>query len=155
MPHRQPFDSLEQEVYLGIWRTYDRLRMLEDELFSQFQLTAQQYNCLRLLRAAHPQPLATLQLASRLISRAPDITRMIDKLVKRNLVDRVQPADNRRKILLRITSAGELLLGEIAEPLAQCHHRQLGHMPRAALLQLKQLLNTARHPHESLESLWR
>src|SRR5437763_11185405 len=49
------FDSLAQEVYLGLWRTYDRLRSYEDELFSKFELTAQQYNVLRLLKAARPE----------------------------------------------------------------------------------------------------
>ena len=44
------FDSLEQEAYLNLWRTYDRLRAEEDALFAEFDLTAQQYNALRLLR---------------------------------------------------------------------------------------------------------
>src|SRR5580700_7451657 len=48
------FDSLEQEVFLNLWRTYDRLRTFEDELFSRFDLTPQQYNALRLLKSDHP-----------------------------------------------------------------------------------------------------
>ena len=75
------FDSLEQEVFLSLWRTYDRLRQLEDELFSQFDLTPQQYNALRMLRAAHPVSLPTLELSARLVSRAAEITRLVDKLV--------------------------------------------------------------------------
>ena len=62
------FDSLEQEAYLNLWRTYDRLRAIEDEFFVSYGLTAQQYNVLRLLRAAHPERLATLRLAQRLVS---------------------------------------------------------------------------------------
>ncbi|HVS35866.1 MAG TPA: hypothetical protein VMS17_09810, partial [Gemmataceae bacterium] len=69
------FDSLEQEAYLNLWRTFDRLRILEDELFGRRDLTAQQYNALRLLRGVHPGRLPTLTLAGRLVSRAPDITR--------------------------------------------------------------------------------
>src|SRR6478735_11133973 len=90
------FDSLEQEAFLNLWRTYDRLRALEDELFAQHDLTPQQYNALRLLRAVHPAGLRTLELASRLISRAPDITRLIDRLEGRGLVCRTRLADNRR-----------------------------------------------------------
>src|SRR5436853_5161547 len=82
------FDSLEQEVYLNLWRTYDRLRALEDELFGRHGLTAQQYNVLRLLRGEHPETLPTLALAARLVSRAPDITRMLDKLEQRGLITR-------------------------------------------------------------------
>src|SRR6059036_3586929 len=90
------FDSPEQEVFLNLWRTYDRLRLLEDELFGRHDLTAQQYNVLRLLRAGHPDTVPTLALAARLVSRAPDITRMLDKLEQRGLVARERPADNRR-----------------------------------------------------------
>ena len=61
---------------------------LEDELFAGFDLTAQQYNLLRLLRAAHPNRVPTLALAERLVSRAPDITRMLDKLEQRGLITR-------------------------------------------------------------------
>src|SRR5678816_207074 len=85
-PRGQRFDSPQQEAYLNLWRTYDRLRLLEDELFARFDLTAQQYNALRLLRAAHPKKVATLSLAGRLVSRAPDITRLLDKLNERGPV---------------------------------------------------------------------
>src|ERR1043166_2072609 len=90
------FDSLEQEAFLNLWRTYDRLRALEDELFARSDLTPQQYNILRLLRSRHPEPIRTLELAARLVSRAPDITRMLDKLEQRGLISRDRPAGNRR-----------------------------------------------------------
>src|SRR5260221_10371080 len=97
------FDSLEQEVFLNLWRTYDRLRALEDELFSRYDLTPQQYNVLRLLKAEHPEALPTLGLANRLVSRAPDITRMLDKLEQRGLIVRDRPHDNRRMVRVTIT----------------------------------------------------
>src|SRR5687768_14600571 len=100
------FDSPQQEVFLNLWRTYDRLRLLEDELFGGHGLTAQQYNALRLLKAAHPAKVPTLGLAARLVSRAPDITRMIDKLHERGLVERERPADNRRVVMVGITAPG-------------------------------------------------
>ena len=81
-PRPKRFDSPQQEVFLNLWRTYDRLRALEDELFGRHGLTAQQYNALRLLRAAHPGKVPTLALATRLVSRAPDITRLLDKLAR-------------------------------------------------------------------------
>src|SRR5205814_9816399 len=97
------FDSLEQEAFLSLWRTYDRLRALEDELFARFDLTPQQYNALRLLRAAHPDPVPTLTLAERLVSRAPDITRLLDKLEQRGLVVRGRKPGARRSVLVGIT----------------------------------------------------
>jgi len=154
-PTATRFDSSEQEAFLNLWRTYDRLRVLEDELFAGFDLTPQQYNALRLLRAVHPGTLPTLALADRLVSRAPDITRMLDKLGERRLISRDRPQENRRVVRIGITAAGLALLSEIAGPLRQCHSRQLGHMASGDLRKLTALLRTARKPHESQESTWR
>jgi len=148
------FDSLEQEVFLNVWRTYDRLRVLEDELFAKFELTPQQYNALRLLRAAHPESIPTLRLADRLVSRAPDITRLLDKLEARQWIQRDRPASNRRVVEVRITAAGIRLLDEIAGSLQECHRRQLGHLSSAKLEELCQLLREARRPHESSQGHW-
>src|SRR5438128_1353750 len=108
------FDSPQQEAFLNLWRTYDRLRQVEDELFGRYELTAQQYNALRLLRAARPAKVPTLNIASRLVSRAPDITRLLDKLHDRGLIDRERPAENRRVVNVGITQSGVELLDELA-----------------------------------------
>jgi len=154
LPTAGRFDSPEQEVFLGLWRTYDRLRAFEDDLFKRFDLTPQQYNVLRLLRAAAPDPVPTLTLADRLVSRAPDITRMLDKLEQAGFVSRVRPPENRRQVLVSITESGESLLDEITGPLRDCHARQLGHLSKAELKQLAALLRAARKPHEPSDSVW-
>jgi len=148
------FDSPQQEAYLNLWRTYDRLRIEEDRLFEQFGLTAQQYNALRLLRGRHPQRLATLALAERLVSRAPDITRLLDKLEERKLIRRDRLTENRRVVEVRITDEGIKLLKSLDEPVRRCHARQLGHLPAARLRQLVALLKEARRPHEGPDSTW-
>jgi DNA-binding MarR family transcriptional regulator len=148
------FDSLEQEVFLSLWRTYDRLRALEEELFSSYDLTPQQYNALRLLSGEHPRQVRTLELGGRLVSRAPDITRLLDKLEQRGLVVRERPADNRRVVHVGITDAGRALLRELREPLRRCHGRQLGHLSQTELTELANLLRAARRPHEDDER-WR
>jgi len=148
------FDSPEQEAYLGLWRTYDRLRALEDQLFEAHQLTAQQYNALRLLKAEHPGSLPTLVLAARLISRAPDITRLLDRLAERGLIERVRPTDNRRTVRIGITAAGLGLLRELASAVRACHARQLGHLSALQLRTLINLLGAVRLPHEEPGSLW-
>lgn len=152
---RRRFDSLEQEAFLGLWRTYDRLRALEDELFGRYDLTPQQYNAMRLLYSEHPGTLRTLDLSARLVSRAPDITRLLDKLEQRGLVQRERPADNRRVVRVGITAAGIDLLDELSEPLRTCHARQLGHLNRKELEELISLLRDARLPHETSSSSWR
>jgi DNA-binding MarR family transcriptional regulator len=147
------FDSLQQEAYLALWRTYDRLRALEDELFNRYELTAQQYNLLRLLGAAQ-RPVPTLTLAERLISRAPDITRMVDKLESRTVITRTRSTKDRREVLVEITATGTKLLDRIAGPLKACHEQQLGHLSAAELKALIGLLQSARAPHEPEGSLW-
>jgi DNA-binding MarR family transcriptional regulator len=152
---RWHFDSVAQAVYLSLWRTYDRLRALEDRLFGRFELSAQQYNVLRLLKASHPETVPTLTLASRLISRAPDITRMLDKLADRGLIVRERASDNRRVVRVGITPAGLELVQQIARPLFACHEEQLGHLTTTQLEGLLQLLAQARRPHEEPGSPWR
>jgi len=149
------FDSPQQEVFLNLWRTYDRLRAYEDELFARHGLTAQQYNALRLLRGASPARLPTLALAARLISRAPDITRLVDKLVERGLADRERPADNRRVVNVGITGAGIDLLDRLAFEVRACHERQLGHLSADEMAVLVDLLKKARKPHEPEANGWR
>jgi DNA-binding MarR family transcriptional regulator len=152
-PRPRRFDSPQQEAYLALWRTYDRLRAIEDELFAAFDLTAQQYNLLRLLRAANA-PVPTLSLADRLISRAPDVTRMLDKLEARGLIARARSTKDRREVLVTLTEAGRQRLDRIAKPLKACHVRQLGHLPAADLHALIALLKAARAPHEPPGSGW-
>ena len=148
------FDSPQQEVYLSLWRTYDRLRAVEDELFARHNLTAQQYNALRLLRAAHPEPVPTLSVAQRLISRAPDITRLLDRLHERGLVARERPPENRRTVMVAITEAGLAFLDQLAGEVRACHDRQLGHLTSADVRTLVDLLRKARAPHEDPGGIW-
>jgi DNA-binding MarR family transcriptional regulator len=148
------FDSPEQEAFLNLWRTYDRLHVLEEELFARYDLTPQQYNALRLLRGEGDRKLATLALAARLVSRAPDITRMLDKLEERQLIERERPADNRRMVLIGLTPAGLALLADLDEKVRGCHARQLGHLAHDELRALVRLLEAARAPHEDPGSHW-
>ncbi len=148
------FDSVEQEAFLNLWRTYDRLHMLEEELFLRYELTPQQYNALRLLRGEGDKKLPTLALAARLVSRAPDITRLLDKLEERGLIERERPADNRRMVLIGLTDSGRALLAELDDRVHECHVRQLGHLSETQLRELTALLQSARRPHEDVHSPW-
>ncbi len=154
-PPQRRFDSPEQEAFLGLWRTFECLHALEEELFSRYHLTPQQYNALRLLRAVRPDTLRTQELAARLVSLAPDTTRLLDKLADRKLIERTRPETNRREVRVGITAAGVALLNELQEPLRECHAAQLGHLTRTQLRDLTALLRAARLPHEDADSSWR
>lgn len=155
LPKASRFDSSQQEVYLNLWRTYDRLRSIEDAVFSQFDLTAQQYNTLRLLRGEHPQKLHTLVLAKRLVSKAPDITRLLDRLEQRKIISRERPDDNRRVVKVGITPQGLKLLQKLDHEVLECSQKQLGHLDALQLNHLVSLLRLARKPHEETDSFWR
>ncbi|MFZ4079932.1 MAG: MarR family winged helix-turn-helix transcriptional regulator [Pirellula sp.] len=151
---KRKFDSQEQEVYLSLWRTYDRLKGLEEELFQSWELTSQQYNVLRILQAAAPRPVPTLQLSTRLISRAPDITRMLDRLGERGLVGRVRSQEDRRTVLVEITPQGLELLEKLQEPVKSLHISQVGHLSQADRTTLCRLLKKTRKPHEPSDGHW-
>ncbi len=153
-PKASRFDSIQQEAYLNLWRTYDRLRLIEDSVFSKFDLTAQQYNALRLLRGEHPQKLHTLMLAKRLVSRAPDITRLLDRLEERQFISRERPEDNRRVVKVGITPQGLKLLQKLDHEVLDCSAKQLGHLDETQIKQFVSLLRLARIPHEELDSFW-
>lgn len=153
-PAKPRFASLEQEVFLGLWRTWDRLKAIEEEFFAGYGLTGQQYNVLRLLVHVPEPGIPTLELANRLVSRAPDITRMLDKLELREFIQRVRPSQDRRVVYVTLSDKGRELVKNITEPLRECHQRQLGHLTKTELKALSALLRSARRPHEADESVW-
>jgi DNA-binding MarR family transcriptional regulator len=141
-------------VYLNLWRTYDCLKSIEEALFGRFELSAQQYNALRLLRSAFPESMPTLTLGRRLISRGPDTTRMLDRLERRGLVTRQRLTDNRRVVAVAITEAGLALLADLDAPVREMHQQQLGHLSRDEHSQLIDFLRAARLPHEDASCDW-
>ena len=152
---RKPrFDSPEQEAFLNLWRTYDCLKALEEELFSRFQMSAQQYNALRLLRSVYPNSMQTLALGKLLISRSPDTTRMLDRLEQREFIVRERRSENRRVVEIAITKPGLDLLDEMAADVQAMHKRQLGHLNLTEQQELTALLKRIREPHEDASCEW-
>ena len=84
----------------------------------------------------------------------PDITRLVDKLEERGLIERERPSDNRRMVLIGLTEKGRALLTELDERVRECHVRQLGHLSQDQLRQLIALLQSARRVHEEPGSHW-
>jgi len=96
----------------------------------------------------------TLVISSRLVSRAPDITRILDKLEHSGWIERVRSTDDRRAVLIKLTAAGRKVVKDIAEPLTDSHVAQLGHLSDKELTQLCNLLRKVRAPHEPDNSTW-
>jgi len=148
------FDSNEQRVFLHLWRTYDLLKAVEDECMSQHNLTPQQYNVLRILKAVYPRGMQTMQLGQRMISRRPDMTRMLDPMEARKLIKRTRSTTNRRVVEAVITTAGQSLLTSMASDIVAMHQRQLGHLSPSQQQRLILLLRAVREPHEDATCNW-
>lgn len=96
-----------------ILRTAAFLRRFYADLFDQRDITYQQYNVIRILRGAGPEGLPTLEIVERMIDQTPGITRLLDRLEKKQLIRRERPADNRRKVICYVTEKGLGLLREM------------------------------------------
>jgi len=142
---KQPFESLEQEAVLNLLRTGDRVQLEFARLFRQYGLFPAQYNILRILRGEGKR-LPILEIAGRLLTQVPGITGLIDRLERAGLVARQRCDEDRRVIYVSITEAAGQLLAELDEPVAQLHHRLLGHLSGAELKDLNRLLEKARQP---------
>jgi DNA-binding MarR family transcriptional regulator len=141
---RKPFACREEELMLNLMRTADQLQRRMAELLKGAELSATQYNVLRILRGAGPEGLACGEISDRMVTRDPDITRLLDRLEKRDLVKRSREKEDRRVVTARITPAGLGLLKQLDEPVTQAHKAQLGHMEAKQQEALIRLLEVAR-----------
>ena len=133
----------EEAAFLELVRTTDMLSRGLARVLKTEDLSATQYNVLRILRGA-PEGLPCGELASRMITRDPDITRLLDRLEKREVISRCREATDRRTVMTRITPAGLQLLARLDDPLLTAHRKQLSHLGRERLGALTELLRTAR-----------
>ena len=140
-PRRQ--SSLEEKTYLELLRTSDHLTRGAAGVLKAEDLSPTQYNVLRILRGS-PEGLPCGEIGRRLITREPDITRLLDRMEKRGLISRCREAEDRRTVLTRITEDGLDLVNRLDEPVQAIHRKQLGHLGRERLASLSQLLRAAR-----------
>ena len=136
---------LEEVAYLELCRITDMLSRNLSQLLKTGDLSPNQYNVLRILRGA-PDGLPCGEIGSRMITRDPDITRLLDRLEKRELILRWRDTEDRRVVMARIAPDGLRLLARMDEPVREAHRRQLGHLGRARLQALTELLHDARPP---------
>jgi DNA-binding MarR family transcriptional regulator len=142
--NRRPgMPSSEEAAFLDLLRTTDMLSRGLVTILKPEDLSSTQYNVLRILRGA-PEGLPCGEIAKRMITRDPDITRLLDRLEKRGLISRSREARDRRTVMARITGAGLKLLARLDEPVQAAHRKQLGHLARGRLRLLTDLLREAR-----------
>ena len=133
----------EEAAFLDLLRTCDLLSRAPALVLKGEDLSATQYNVLRILRGA-PEGLPCGEIGSRMITRDPDITRLLDRLEKRGLISRCRETKDRRMVMARITPEGLKLLSRLDAPIQEVHRRQLGHLGRERLRALTELLQASR-----------
>lgn len=124
------FESPAQEALLNLMVAADHLRSRLEGVCSGFGLSASQYNVLRILRGVHPEGHPRCEIARRMLERAPDVTRLIDRLEKRGWVARDRCERDRRLSISRITAAGLELLDRIGPSLESVQRELAARLPQ-------------------------
>ncbi len=144
LTQRQPCASPEEEAYLSLVRTADVLTREVSAVLKPHQLSEAHYHVLRILRGAGDPGHTCSEIASRLVTRDPDVTRLLDKLEARRLLTRAREHTDRRVVTTRITAPGLALLKALDRPVRDAVARMLAHVPPTKLRALTALLELAR-----------
>jgi DNA-binding MarR family transcriptional regulator len=141
----KPFRSLQEQLVLNLMLT---TRVVE-ECWAQYLKRAEgispsQYNILRILRGARPKAARISEIADRMVTRDPDVTRLVDRLIKQGLARRERDSDDRRVVLVEITGAGLALLSRLDGPAGESTEAAMAGLKPQQLRTLDTLLNEVR-----------
>ena len=150
---QKPVAGLEEQAFLNLMRAYGTLSQGHDRFLKGYRLTPVMYNILRILRDAGESGLRCSDMAKRMLTRVPDVTRLVDRLVSRDFVERRRTERDRRLVLLTLTSKGRALLKEMDEPLKALVVGQFDHLADGELAELNDLLVKAGNKHADAEPL--
>jgi DNA-binding MarR family transcriptional regulator len=141
----KPFRSLQEQLVINLMRT---TRAIEESWIQYLKrsegISQSQYNILRILRGARPKAVKISEIADRMIARDPDVTRLVDRLIKQGLARRERDSDDRRVVLVEITGAGLALLSRLDEPVSEYTEGAMAGLNPAQLRTLDTLLNEVR-----------
>lgn len=136
--------SLPQRAFVCLARTEAVLHDGLDQVLGPRGLSLTQYNVLRILRGAGPDGLCRSEIGDRLITRMPDVTRLLDRMEAAGLVSRVRSTEDRRLVNTTLTKRGRAVVDELDAEVARVHQEQLGHLNETELRTLIDLLDRAR-----------
>jgi DNA-binding MarR family transcriptional regulator len=144
---RKPFRTPHQEAVVALLRTATVVRDHFEKALAPHGLTLQQMNVLRILRGAGPEGLPTLEIAQRMVERTPGITRLIDRLEKKRLVQRIRGETDRRVVMCRATAAALDLLARLDDLVSATDIAAVEALSEAELKLLVELLDRVRAWH--------
>lgn len=136
-----PSVSPEQLAFLALVNAHSVLTDAIEQLLKPYGLSTTQYNVLRILRGAGKAGLCRNEIRDRLLTRMPDVTRLLDRMEEAELLERERRTDDRRQVETRLTTKGRELVNML-DPVVDAEHQALlGHLTRTQLDQLTMLLH--------------
>ncbi len=140
----RPFPTLEEEVVVELQRTAQLAARRIALALKPWGISESQFNVLRILRGCAPDGLPSTRIGERMVRDDPDLTRLVDQLEKRGLVEKSRDTRDRRVVNSRITDEGLRLVEEASKELRAALVVTLGHMSAKKLESLADLLELAR-----------
>jgi DNA-binding MarR family transcriptional regulator len=107
---QENFDSEQQRLLINIMFTGNQFTLLSSRMLKQFSLTTQQFNVLRILRGQKGNPISVKDMHGRMLDSSSNVSRLVDKLLTKNLITRITCPNDRRKVELTIPKKGLQLL---------------------------------------------
>jgi DNA-binding MarR family transcriptional regulator len=138
------FDTPERLLLDSLILTHDSVVGRFQELLRGFDVSYTQYCVLRILADEGDEGMRTQKLGVRLLTRVPDITRLVDRLLKTGLVKRKRWKDDKRVVFVSVTKAGRELLDEIEGPMAELQSATFDHLSENKQVELNRLLGELR-----------
>ncbi|MBL6662532.1 MAG: MarR family transcriptional regulator [Flavobacteriales bacterium] len=117
------FDSEQEKLTINVIYSANLLNLITSRLFKPYDLSPQQYNVLRILRGQKGKSIALMDIEHRMLDKSSNVSRLVDKLISKDLVNRSVSTKDRRRIAIIITSRGLSVLKEIDVILADMNSK--------------------------------
>lgn len=135
---------LQKKVLINLLYTENWIQDKINAAFKEFDISIQQYNVLRILKGQKGKPANLSTIQERMVSKMSNTTRLVDKLIKKDLSKRVICEENRRKVEITITQKGLEFLKEV-DPIVDSFEKELtSNLSKNELIVLNELLNKIR-----------
>ena len=118
-----------QQAMVSLLTVAGRAQQALHDVCAGYGITHDQYNVLRILRGAQPHGHPRYEIAERLMNRAPDVTRILDRLERADLVERIRSGEDRRLSVSQITRKGNALLDRMEDEINAVHDGFAGRLP--------------------------
>ena len=117
------FDSEQEKLMINVIYSANLLNLITSRLFKPYELSPQQYNVLRILRGQKGESIALMDIEHRMLDKSSNVSRLVDKLISKDLINRSISSKDRRRIEIVITSRGLSVLNEIDVIMADMNYK--------------------------------